>query len=153
MTVSFAWLERADPHRVHLQRCLLLGVFLCYPLSRSIPLDWGWENGIIENVQVAVLLAGLAFAAIAWRRGPRGGAAMLGLCVMPVWFLLASRELSWGAVFLPPLGFGPEGPVYSSRVLAYRPLSELVGYVALLVAQGVVLRYRVPVPQRERELA
>ena len=148
---------------------------------------------------------------------------MLGLCAMPVWFLLASRELSWGAVFLPPLGFGPEGPVFSSRVLPYRPLvpvlagllllaslavgwrhgvhrflrrvvagggfpwlcvaivlgaalgstageghmpefardwvahsqvleelCELVGYMALVVAQGVVLGYRVPVPAQKR---
>jgi len=213
-----SWLDQADPQRIWLQRLLLLCVLLCYPLSAVIPLDWSWENGVIENAQVVVLLAGLVFAARAWLRGPKDGAAMLGLCVVPVWFLLASRELSWGAVFLPPLGFGPEGPVFSSRVLPYRPLvpamagllvlasfvtgwrvgvhrflkrvlasgcfpwmcvvvvlgaalgstfgeghvpafargwvahsqvleelSELVGYIALVVAQGVVLRYKVPV--------
>lgn len=211
---------------VGLQRILLLCLFLCYPLSQVIPLEWSWENGIIENAQVVVLLAGLVFAGRAWRRGPKDGAAMLGLCAMPVWFLLASRELSWGAVFLPPLGFGPEGPVFSSRVLPYRPLvpaaagllllaslvtgwrhgvyrylkrvvvgggfpwlcvvivlgaalgstageghvpefardwvahsqvleelCELVGYVALVVAQGVVLGYQAPVkaPKRAAE--
>ena len=203
---------------VRLQRILLLCLLLCYPLSLVIPLAWSFENGIIENAQVAVLLAGLVLAGRAWRLGSKDGAAMLGLCALPVWFLLASRELSWGAVFLPPLGFGPEGPVFSSRVLPYRPLvpaiagllvlaslvvgwrhgvhrylkrvvagggfpwlcvvivlgaalgstageghvpafardwvahsqvleemSELVGYMALVLAQGVVLRYRAPV--------
>ena len=206
-----------------LQRILLLCLFLCYPLSLVIPLEWSWENGIIENAQVLVLLAGLVLAGRAWERSPKDGAAMLGLCAMPVWFLLAARELSWGAVFLPPLGFGPEGPVFSSRVLPYRPLvpavagllllaslalgwhhgvhrflkrvvvgggfpwlcvaivlgaalgstageghmpefardwvahsqvleelCELVGYMALVVAQGVVLGYRVPVPAQKR---
>lgn len=215
-----------DPHKVRLQFLqflLLLCLVLCYPLSRVIPLAWSWENAVIENAQVAVLLAGLVLAGRAWRGGSKDGAAMLGLCAMPVWFLLASRELSWGAVFLPPLGFGPEGPVFSSRVLPYRPLvpalagllvlaslvtgwrhgvhrylkrvvagggfpwlcvvivlgaafgstageghvpafasgwvahsqvleelSELVGYMALVLAQGVVLRYREPVTAPER---
>lgn len=206
-----------------MQRSLLLCLLLCFPLARFIPLEWSWENGVIENAQVLVLLAGLAFAGLAWRRAAQDGAAMLGLCAMPVWFLLAGRELSWGAVFLPPLGFGPEGPVYSSRILFYRPmvpacaallllaalitgwrhgvhrylqrviagggfpwmcvlvvlgsalgstfgeghvpafardwvahsqvleeLSELVGYLALVVAQGVALRYRAPVRAAER---
>jgi len=110
MHSMFSWLDRRDPHRTHLQRLLLLCLLLCYPLARVIPLEWSWENGVIENAQVVVLLAGLVFAAQAWRRAPQDGVAMLGLCAMPVWFLLAGRELSWGAVFLPPLGLGPEGP-------------------------------------------
>jgi len=134
MHSMFSWLDRSDPHRTHVQRLLLLCLFLCFPLSRVIPLEWSWENGVIENAQVVVLLAGLVFAGQAWRRGSRDGAAMLGLCAMPVWFLLAGRELSWGAVFLPPLGFGPEGPVYSSRVLFYRPLVPAIAGVLLLAA-------------------
>jgi len=205
------------------QWCVLLCLLLCYPLSRVIPLEWSWENGIIENAQVVVLLGGLLLAGLAWRRGAQDEGAMLAVCAMPVWFLLASRELSWGAVFLPPLGFGPEGPVFSSRVLPYRPLvpavagllvlaafvhgwrcgvhrylkrvvagggfpwlcvvvvlgaaigstageghvpafardwvahsqvleelCELVGYMALVLAQGVVLGYRVPVKAAQR---
>ncbi|MCC2962901.1 hypothetical protein LK540_20925 [Massilia sp. IC2-278] len=125
---------------VGLQRVLLLCLLLCYPLSLVIPLAWSWENGIIENAQVVVLLAGLVLAGRAWLRGPRDGAAMLGLCAVPVWFLLASRELSWGAVFLPPLGFGPEGPVFSSRVLPYRPLVPAIA--GLLVLASFVTGWR-----------
>ncbi|HBF49257.1 MAG TPA: hypothetical protein DDX04_01460 [Massilia sp.] len=123
-----------------LQRILLLCLVLCYPLARVIPLEWSWENGVIENAQVVVLLAGLVLAGRAWLRGSRDGAAMLGLCAMPVWFLLAGRELSWGAVFLPPLGFGPEGPVFSSRVLPYRPL--VPAFAGLLVLASFVTGWR-----------
>ena len=135
-----ARLDRADPNRTHVQRLLLLCLFLCFPLSRVIPLEWSWENGVIENAQVVVLLAGLVFAGQAWRRGLKDGAAMLGLCAMPVWFLLASRELSWGAVFLPPLGFTPDGPVYSSSILPYRPAVPFVA--GLLVLASLAIGWR-----------
>lgn len=219
MTALSSYLDRVDPKRVTLQRLLLLSLFLCYPLSRIVPVEWGWENGVVENAQVLVLLAGLVFAVHASRQGPKGKTAMLALCVVPVWLLLVGRELSWGSVFLDPSGFGEDGPIYRSRVLWYRPLvppfaglmlaasfylawrhrlhryllevvtsgrfpwgcvllvlgaalgstigeghvpelvrrffghslvfeemAELVGYMAMVTAQGIVLRYKAPVP-------
>lgn len=49
MNALSAQLDRVDPHRVTLQRFLLLCLFLCYPLSRMVPVEWGWENGVVEN--------------------------------------------------------------------------------------------------------
>jgi len=140
MNTLSAYLDRVDPDRVVLQRCLLLGLFLCLPLSLAAPVEWGWENGVVENAQVLVLLAGLFFAFQAWRHGPKGDASTLALCLLPVWLLLTGRELSWGSVFLDPLGFGPDGPIYSSRVLWYRPL--VPPFAGLLLLGSLWLAWR-----------
>jgi hypothetical protein len=34
---------------------LLLAFLACYPLSQFMPPAWAWENGLIENLQIAVL--------------------------------------------------------------------------------------------------
>lgn len=140
MNALSAYLDRVDPDRSYLQCFLLLSLVLCYPLSRAVPVSWGWENGSVENAQVLVLLVGLYFAVRAWRRGPQGTSATLALAVVPFWLILVGRELSWGSVFLPPLGFGPDGPVYSSRVLWYRPIVPLIA--ALLVLGSLFLVWR-----------
>lgn len=142
MNALSAYLDRVDPDRVILQRFLLLGLFLCLPLSLAVPMEWGWENGVVENAQVVVLLAGLFFAFQAWRHGPRGDASTLALCLLPVWLLLTGRELSWGSVFLDPLGFGPDGPIYSSRVLWYRPLVPPIAGLMLLGSVYLAWRQR-----------
>lgn len=142
MNALSAYFDQVDPDRVILQRCLLLGLFLCLPLSLAAPLEWGWENGVVENVQVLVLLAGLFFAFQAWRLGPKGDASTLALCLLPVWLLLTGRELSWGSVFLDPLGFGPDGPIYSSRVLWYRPLVPPFAGLMLLASLWLAWRQR-----------
>ena len=36
-----AQFDRIDPRRIYLQRFLLLCLFLCYPLSRMVPVAWG----------------------------------------------------------------------------------------------------------------
>jgi len=143
MNALTAQLDRVDPRRIHLQRFLLLCLFLCYPLSRVVPVDWGWENGVVENTQVVVLLAGLFFACRGWLRGPNAAASMLALCAIPIWMILAGREMSWGAVFLPPLGFGPDGPIYSSKILPYRPLVPFIGGLLVLASLSVGWRHGV----------
>jgi len=140
MNALSAPFDRIDPDRIYLQRFLLLCLFLCYPLSLAVPVTWGWENGVVENTQVVVLLGGLFFACRAWLRGPKDEAAMLALCAIPIWLLLAGREMSWGAVFMPPLGFSPDGPIYSSKVLPYRPLVPFIG--GLLVLASLVIGWR-----------
>lgn len=132
-----AHFDRIDPRRIYLQRFLLLCLFLCYPLSRMVPVEWGWENGVVENTQVVVLLAGLFFAARAWLRGPNDVRSALALCAIPIWMILAGREMSWGAVFLPPLGFSPDGPVYSSSILPYRPAVPFVAGLLVLASLAV----------------
>ncbi|GHC84851.1 hypothetical protein GCM10007320_29390 [Pseudorhodoferax aquiterrae] len=58
----------------------------------------------------------------------------------PVWFVLAARELSWGACFLPPYEMAADtGPRYSSTVqLWYRPM---VPYVLSALLAVLLLRF------------
>lgn len=120
--------------------CLWLAFLACYPLSLRMPPAWSWENGIVENVQVAVLLAGALGALVAWRRLRPGPAAVLAACAVPVWLLLAGRECSWGAVFLPPIGFDKDGPIYASRILWYRPL--VVPFAGAVLAGLLLVAWR-----------
>lgn len=112
----------------------LLALLACYPVSMLLPRTWGWENGVLEVLQVLVLLASAVLALRAWRRDRPLPLAGLALCTAPVWLLLAARELSWGAVFAAPLAFGEHGPVFSSKLLWYKPLvAPLAGLVLALV--------------------
>lgn len=63
-----------------------------------MPEAWGLENGVIENAQVAVLLCGALAAFLAWSRHRGTPLGALGASTVPVWLILAARELSWGAV-------------------------------------------------------
>ncbi|HMM22766.1 MAG TPA: hypothetical protein PKA10_18765 [Selenomonadales bacterium] len=101
---------------------LLLTVLL-FPLGLCLPGWWGWENGPIENTQVVILGAGAFLSWFAARRN-RGDIRIrnLWLWVIPVWLLMAGRELSWGRAFLEPVALGPEGPVFPSiRAIWYGP--------------------------------
>jgi hypothetical protein len=121
---------------------LLLLLLACKPLADRLPMRWGWENGVLENLQVLILLAGLAFALAVCKRDWKSPRALLALVVLPIWAVLAARELSWGAVFLAPLDMTAAGPQFSSRVLWYKPaIYPLVG-VLLAAAAGVAARYR-----------
>lgn len=122
------------------QWLLLVALLACYPLSYITPAKWAWENSVIENTQVIVLLFGLLSAWFTYAREKPGKIAKLALAVMPIWFILAARELSWGAVFGAPLSFSHEGPVFSSHVLWYKPIVTPV--VALLLAWSGFLAWR-----------
>lgn len=111
---------------------LVLCCAACYPVSLYLPPMWGWEDGPIENVQVALLLAGCAWAGCIAMRSRQAPLATLARCVAPLWLVLAARELSWGAVLMAPLGYGDEGPIFSSALLWYKPL--VTPAIAVLLA-------------------
>ncbi len=112
---------------------LLLGLLTALPLSAVLPSEWGWENGVLENLQVIILLAGCAtaFWSALNARDRAGRAALMSAAI--IWLALAGRELAWGAAFLPPMGFDDHGPIISSRVLWYRPLVPWVCAALLLM--------------------
>ena len=77
---------------------IFAAMVLSVPLAFVLPVEWSFENGLIENAQVAVLILGAVLtltikssAQMKWFR--RFFAAGL--------FLMALRELSWGRVFFP----------------------------------------------------
>ncbi|NGZ84194.1 hypothetical protein [Duganella aceris] len=111
---------------------LILFCIAAYPVSLRLPPRWGWEDGPIENAQAAVLLAGCVWAVFISLRARRAPLAALARCAAPLWLVLTARELSWGAVFMHPLGHSDEGPVFSSALLWYKPL--VLPTVALVMA-------------------
>jgi len=89
------------PRRISTVNLLFVAVMLLsYPVAALLPQAWGMENAVIENVQVLMLLYGCSAALFVWRHHAGLPLAALGLAVAPVWFVLAARELSWGAVLL-----------------------------------------------------
>ncbi|RYF26052.1 MAG: hypothetical protein EOO33_08040 [Comamonadaceae bacterium] len=127
--------------------CLLLALALSYPATALLPLSVAWENGWLENTQVAVLLMGAVMAVMFARDSafalPQGRAARgMAWALAPVWCLLAARELSWGAVLLPPVDFTQEGPVYSSSLLWYKPAVYPLAALVLAWCAWVFVRCR-----------
>lgn len=94
-----------------------------YIASSRVPNWTGWENGPVENLQVGMLLAGGLFALRYAHAQEAGGLRRFWHLVAPIWFVLAARELSWGACFLPPHEMVADtGPTFSSAAqLWYRP--------------------------------
>lgn len=109
----------ASPNAANL--LLLLALFSCWPLSILLPPSWAWENGAIEDGDVIVLGIGFAWAFFSWLRARPGDVALLARAVLPIWLILIGREMSWGAVLFAPDHMTPEGPVFTSHHLWYRP--------------------------------
>lgn len=108
--------------------------------ASRVPSSVGWENGLVENVQVGLLLAGGLLALRHGRAHGSGRDRTFWFLMVPLWFVLAARELSWGACFLPPYAFDPgTGPKFSSSVqLWYRPA---VPYLLAAVLGMLLLRF------------
>lgn len=118
---------------------LILGLIATYPTARLLPVQFGWENGFFENAQFIVLVfSGLC--ALWWAiKAPTSAMRWFWLMIAPIWFILALRELSWGAALMTPLSLNPHtGPVFSSsQQLAHK--SWITGSAALaLLFSGVV---------------
>jgi len=118
---------------------LVAGLVTCYVLAHVLPIRTGWENGLIENTQVALLLLGVLMAVCSAARAQNKRLRWFWIMLVPIWFLLVARELSWGtAILMPPLYVHPEtGPIYSSTLqLWYRPA---VAPVMVLLLLGMVV--------------
>ena len=81
---------------------LLFGVFLSYFISPYLPVAWGWENGLLEWLQVAILVLGLVLNYIWWQEAKSANNfsnSRFLAGAIPLWLLMIGRELSWGRVF------------------------------------------------------
>lgn len=105
-----------------------------YPLSFVIPGTWGWENGMLENLQVLVLLAGLWTSIVFSQKGRHRDSQRVALGAMLMWTVFAARELSWGAVFLTPTAMTETGPTFSARLLPYHGMVDVLVVLAVLVS-------------------
>ncbi len=105
-----------------------------YPLSFVIPATWGWENGVLENLQVVVLLGGLLTSIVFSQKGRHRDSQRVALGAMLIWTVAAARELSWGAVFLTPTAMTETGPAFSARLLPYHGLVDTLVVLAVLAS-------------------
>ena len=83
---------------------LLLGVLLSYPISHYLPLMWGWENSLLEWLQVAILALGLVLNYRWWQQAKADNNlsnTRFLACATLLWLLMIGREISWGRVFYP----------------------------------------------------
>ena len=104
------------------QWALLGALVACYPLSVFVPPAWGREAGILESLQVLVLLSGFLLAMVVFVRLRPERTAMLALWAAPVWLLLAGRELSWGRAWRAVPGFDAAGRALPPEPLWFQPL-------------------------------
>ena len=104
------------------QWALLAALVACYPVSLVLPLAWGREAGVLENLQVLVLLSGFVWSIVVFVRLRPERTAMLALWAVPVWLLLAGRELSWGRAWRAVPGFDAAGRALPPEPLWFQPL-------------------------------
>jgi hypothetical protein len=101
---------------------LLAALLACYPLSIIVPPAWAREGALLESLQVLVLLGGGMLAVTMFLRRRPARIAMLALWVVPVWLLLAGRELSWGRAWRASPGVDAAGAALPAHPLWFQPL-------------------------------
>jgi len=125
---------------------LLTGVLLSYFISPYLPISWGWENNLLEWLQVIILTSGLALTCKWWQEAKSAGdltSARFLAWATPLWLLMIGRELSWGRVFYPNGFNAVSGP--SFLTLAELPYGAFVNpllAIILVVWLFVVIKYR-----------
>ena len=122
---------------------LPFALLACYPLSYWLPRNWSWENGLIENAQLLVLVCGGALALGVCLRPHQAPTSPLAQCMVPIWVIMAGREASWGATFASPQSLTYEGPMFSSASLWYKPAVAPAILVILLWTLVSSCRHRI----------
>lgn len=106
---------------------LLIGILVSYFISPYLPISWGWENGLLEWLQVVILAIGLVLNYKWWhdaKANDHHGTARFLLLATSLWLLMIGRELSWGRVFFPNGFDAVTGPSFAS--LAQLPYGAIV---------------------------
>lgn len=125
---------------------LIMIVIFSYFIGHHLPLSWGWENSPLEWSQVVILLMG-AFLSGKWGQEAKSGGrhqhARFFTWAIPLWLLMAGREMSWGRVFY-PLGTNAEtGPFFVTvSQLPYGPIVYPVLTIIIGVWLLAVIRYK-----------
>jgi len=131
---------------------LLLGVLLSYFISDYLPVEWGWENSLLEWSQVVILIVGLILNYTWWREAksiPQNiRNARFLLWALPLWLLIIARELSWGRVFYPQGFDAVDGPYFLPlSQLPYGPIVYPLLTIIIVVWLYVVVKdrlYKIP---------
>jgi len=124
---------------------LLAGLLVSYFISPYLPISWGWENSLLEWLQVAILSAGLVFNYKWWhdiKATSNSSASLFLASALPLWLLMIGRELSWGRVFYPNSFDAINGPSFiSSAELPYGAIVNPLLTVIILIWLFAVIKY------------
>lgn len=124
---------------------LLIVLIFSYFLTPYLPPAWGWENGVLEWLQVAILASGLVLNGFWWHETRSANllssARFLAWAIL-LWVIMLGRELSWGRVFFAS-GFDPvTGPTFIPLAeLSYGWIIKLVRTVIIVLFLYGVIRY------------
>jgi hypothetical protein len=126
---------------------LLIGVLLSYFISDYLPVEWGWENSLLEWLQVAILVVGLILNYTWWQEAKsmdkNTNNARFLLWTIPLWLLIIARELSWGRVFYPRGFDAVAGPSFLPlSQLPYGPIVYPLLTIIIVVWLYMVVKYR-----------
>lgn len=123
----------------------VLGLIAGYFLAPVLPPVIGWENGLLENTQVVILLFGGYWAFKEARSAPNQTRRVFWWVITPIWFVIVMREISWGAGLLMPIYIDPvTGPAFSStQQLFYKPLVAPVLMAMVALQIFAALRWRI----------
>ena len=124
---------------------LLLFVSLSYFIIPYLPVAWGWENGLLERLQIAILTLGLILNYRWWQEAKLDNNlsdTRFFAWITPLWLLMIGRELSWGRVFYPKAFDPVNGPSFLN--LTQVPYGSLVNpllTVIIIVWLYAVIKY------------
>ncbi|SFL98641.1 hypothetical protein [Pelosinus propionicus] len=132
---------------------LLVGVLLSYFIAPYLPVSWGWENSLLEWLQVVILALGLFLTCVWWQEARSAGdrpAARFLIWAIPLWLLMIGRELSWGRVFYPSGFHAIDGPSFLPlSQLPYGPFVNPALAVIIIIWLWAVIKYELfKVPYR-----
>ena len=100
------------------------------------------ENGIIENMQVLILVCATLIC-LAKARRSEGSVRLLWWAGFLFCALFVGRELSWGRVFFPPMENGNFPPVKSlpHGALVYPLIAVTMLSIIVLIIRGKIVHY------------
>lgn len=125
---------------------LIMIVIFSYVMGRQLPPSWGWENSPLEWSQVVILFSGALLSA-KWRQNAKSAGqyhhARFFLWAIPLWLLMAGREMSWGRVFYPVGTDAITGPFFLSvSQLPYGPVVYPLIAAIILIWLFAVIKHK-----------
>lgn len=128
-------------YRIYLS-VMFVAVLLSVPFAFILPLELSFENGLLENEQVVILILGAVLILVF--RADDAQFKWFQRLFSAGLVLIALRELSWGRVFF-PIGMNSLGPVFVSMAeYEYRVPVHIFLAVYIAVMLFVLIRF-VPV--------